>query len=85
MKYYLGKILERNGEFEYTSEYLFATEANPHDYAEKQAMEWRGSTEEDYDEDHDGWWCDSTLVFNGGHKEISKEDFEVMRKHHNVF
>lgn len=85
MKYYIGKILERNGEFEYTSDYLFQTEGDPHEYAKTQAMEWRGSSEDDWDEDHEGWWCDCTLVFDGGFREVPKEDFDVLSKYHNVF
>lgn len=81
MKFYIGKILERNGEFEYTDMYLFATEGNPLDYAEKQAMEWRGSGEDDWDKDQEGWWCDFTLIFDNGCREIPKEDFEVLSKY----
>lgn len=81
MKYYIGKIMESNGDYEYTDSYLFKTEGNPHDYGEKQAMEWRGSGEDDWDEDHEAWWCDSTLVSNGGHREVPKEDFDVLSKY----
>jgi hypothetical protein len=81
MKYYLGKVEERNGDFEYTSEYLFATKGDPHKYAKTQAMEWRGSGKDDWDEDQDGWWCDCTLVFDGGCREIPKEDFDVLSKY----
>ena len=84
MEYYLGKILERNGDFEYTSDYLFTTDGDPQQYAEAQAKEWRGSTDDDWDEDQDGWWCDSTLIFNGGHTKIPKEEFEVLSKHLSV-
>ena len=84
MKYYLGKILERNGDFEYTSEYLFATEGDPHEYAKTQAMEWRSSSEDDWDEDHEGWWCDCTLVFDGGYREIPEEDYVVLKKYLSV-
>lgn len=81
VKYYLGNVLERNGEFEYISEYLFATKGSPDRYSKKIAMDWRGSTRDDWDEDQDGWWCDCTLVFDGGRKEIPKEDFDVLSKY----
>lgn len=84
MKYYFGKIEERNGDFEYSDSYLFATDGDPHEYAKAQAMEWRGSGEDDWDEDHEGWWCDCTLIFDGGFREIPKEDFDVLSKYHSV-
>lgn len=80
MKYYIGKIEERNGDFEYSESYLFKikTEGDPQKFAEETAMEWRGSSDDDWDEEQDGWWCDCTLVFNGGYREISEEDFNVL-------
>ena len=81
MKYYIGKIEERNGDCEYSTEYLFKTEGNPHDYTEKKTKDWYGSSENDWDEDHEGYWCDCALIFNGGYKKVSEEDFEVLSKH----
>jgi len=81
MKYYIGKIMERNGDMEYTDSYLFKTEDDPSKYAEKTAMGWRGGDEDEWDEDHEGWWCDSTLIFNYGHTEISEEEFIALSKH----
>ena len=81
MKYYIGKILERNGEFEYTSDYLFQTEGDPHEYAGNQAKDWRGSDDDDWSDEDDGYWCDCTLVFNDGYREIPKEDYEVLSKY----
>ncbi len=81
MKYFIGKILERNGDFEYKTDYLFQTDGNPEQYAEKMAMQWYDSDEDDYDEDQEGYWVDSALVFNNGHQEITEAEFEVMKKH----
>ena len=81
MKHYIGKVLERNGDFEYTDTYLFKTKGDPYKFTKKIAMEWRGSGEDDWDEDQDGWWCDCTLVFDGGCREIPKEDFDVLSKY----
>lgn len=78
MKYYIGRIDERNGDFEYSDKYLFATEGDPSEYAKTQAMEWRGSSEDDWDDEHDGWWVDCTLVFDGGYREISEDDYNVL-------
>ena len=81
MKYYIGKIEERNGDFEYSDSYLFTTDGDPHDYAEKQAKEWRGSGDDDWDDEHEAWWCDCTLVSNGGWSELPKADFDVLSKY----
>jgi hypothetical protein len=81
MKYYIGKILERNGDFEYTDTYLFKTKGDPYKFTKKVAMKWRGGTKDDYDDAHDGYWCDCTLIFNGGHTEIPEEDFIVLNKY----
>jgi len=81
MKYYLGKIAETNGDMEYDTQYLFATKGNPDKYADKVAREWRGGSKDDWDEDHGGYWADCTLIFNGGSREIPKEDFDVLKKY----
>ena len=81
MKYFIGKILERNGDSEYTTSYLFQTDENPEQYAERMAMEWYDSSVDDYDEDEEGYWVDSALVFNAGHQEITEAEFDVMKKH----
>lgn len=78
MKYYIGKIEERNGDFEYSDSYLFTTDGDPSKYAEKQTREWRGCTKGDWDKEQQGYWSDCTLVFNGGYREISKDDYEVL-------
>jgi len=81
MKYYIGKIMERNGEFEYTDRYLFKTEGDPHEFAAKTAMEWRGGSEADWDEEHEGYWCDHTLIFDHECMEIPEGDFIVLNKY----
>jgi len=81
MKYYIGKVMERTGDMEYTDSYLFKTEDDPNKYAEKTAMGWRGGDEDEWDEDHEGWWCDSTLIFNYGYTEIPEEEFIALSKH----
>ena len=81
VKYYVGQVHERNGNFEYDTKYLFSTNKNPDKYAEKIAMSWRGGGKDDWDEAHQGYWCDSTLIFNAGSNEISKDDFEVLQRH----
>ena len=81
MKYYIGEIHERNGDLEYDTKYVFATDGDPDDHTEKVAMEWRGGDESDYDEDQGAYWSDCSLIYDCGSKEIPQEEFEVLRKH----
>ena len=84
MKYYIGEIHERNGDLEYDTKYLFATAGDPSEYTKRVAMEWRGGDEDDWDEDQEGYWSDSSLIFDSGSTEIPKEDFEVLSKYLSV-
>ena len=81
MKYYIGKIEETNGGMEYTDRFLFTTKGNPDKYADKVAMEWRGCSRDDWDEEHGGYWADCTLISDDGWREIPKEDFEILSKY----
>jgi hypothetical protein len=81
MKYYIGQITEHNGDFEYDTKYLFDTTGSPNEYTNNIAMMWRGGDESDWDEVLEGYWCDGTLIFDGGSKEVSQEDFEVLKKY----
>ena len=85
MKYYIGEILEVNGGMEYESKFLFSTDENPEEYCKKIAMEWRGSNEDDFDENYDAFWADNTLIYSQGSTEIPKEDFEVLKKYMTAF
>ena len=84
MKYYIGEIHERNGDLEYDTKYLFATDGDPDDHTEKVAMEWRGGDENDYDEQEEAYWSDCSLIYDYGSKEIPQEDFEVLKKYLSV-
>ena len=84
MNYYLGEILERNGELEYNCKYLFATSKNPDKYTDKIARDWRCSSKKDWDDYCQGYWANDTLIFADGCKEIPKEDFEVLQKYLSV-
>ena len=83
-KYYIGTVLERNGGMEYDTLYIFKTEKNPEEYSNIIAEGWRGGDDEDYDEDVEGWWSDGTLIFDGGAREIPKEDFDILKKYLSV-
>lgn len=84
MKYYLGRIRERNGDMEYDAKYLFTTSEDPDEYTDKVAMDWRGGERSDWDRQWEGYWCDGTLIFDDGSQEIPKEDFEVLKKYLSV-
>lgn len=84
MKYYLGVIDERNGDMEYSDKYLFSTKGSAEKYAKKVAKNWRNSSSDDWDSYQQGYWSDCTLVFEGGHREIPKEHYEVLSKYLSV-
>jgi len=79
-KHYIGKIEERNGEFEYSDKFLFKTKGSPEKYVHKVASTWRGCKEK-FDADDGGYWSDCTLIFVGGWDEIPEDDFSVLRKY----
>jgi len=81
MKYYLGNIDERNGDMEYSDKYLFSTKGSAEKYAKKVTKNWRNSSSSDWDSDHQGYWSDCSLIFEGGYREIPKEDFDVLQKY----
>jgi hypothetical protein len=84
MKNYIGKIEERNGDMEYDAQYLFQTAGNPEEYADMVAKGWRGNMtdlQEEFDEDRGSYWCDHTLISTAGYKEVSQEDFDVLKKY----
>jgi hypothetical protein len=81
MKHYIGTICEKNGDMEYSNQYLFVTRKIPEKHADQVAMKWRGSNKSDWDNLVDGYWSDNTVVSDGGFKEIPKEDFEVLSKY----
>ena len=81
LKYYLGKIHEQNGEKEYTSQYLFKTLKCPVEYNINTAMAWRGSSDEDFDEDSGGCNCDGTLITPHSVRKIPEEHYKILRKY----
>ena len=84
MKHYIGEIHERNGDMEYDTKYLFATNKSPDKYTDRVAMEWRGGDKGNWDDQEEGNWSDCTLIFDQGSTEIPKEDYEVLKKYLSV-
>lgn len=81
LKHYLGKIHEQNGDKEYTSEYLFKTAGCPDEYNKNSAMGWRGSSDDDFDEDSGGYDSDGTLITPHSVREIPEEHYEILKKY----
>ena len=48
MKYYIGEVMEQNGDLEYRDKFLFATKGSAEKHAWKVAKDWRGSTKGDW-------------------------------------
>ncbi len=94
MKYYIGTLEERNGEYEYTLHRLFATEDDPQKYlatlASKQYGDFiepedREKPEEDWsvdrkESDAGGWYfnCGEVHVRAGSYKEISESAYNEL-------
>ena len=81
MKHYIGRIEERNGDMEYNTQYVFQTAGDPDEYTDRVAKGWRGGDADDWDEEHQGYWSDNTLIFDDGSCEISQSDFDVLNKY----
>ena len=84
MKYYIGEILEINGGMEYETKYLFATKGDTGKYTDKVAMKWRGGSKRDWSDSDDAYWSDCTLIRDQGATEITKQDFDVLKKYLSV-
>lgn len=82
-KYFIGTVHEVNGSMEYDTKYLFTIDKgqNRDEHTRKVAMEWRGGDEEDYDEYYDCFRSNGSFIFDHGSKQITKEEFDVMKKH----
>ena len=83
-RYYIGTIHERNSDFEYETKYLFETAKDPDLYTRLVAMTWRGGEEEDWDESHDGFWSEGTLIHDYGSTEIPRSDYMILKKYLSV-
>ena len=81
LKYYVGKIVERNGEREYTERVCFSTHADPAIILNDAASQWIGIPDADPDEyRYAGYYFGggSYFVKAGGFQEVSKEEFDIL-------
>lgn len=81
LKYYVGKIVERNGEREYTERVCFSTPSDPAIVLDDAAGQWCGKPDDDTEEYRCGGYyfnCGSYFVKASSFQEVSKEDFEML-------
>jgi len=81
MKYYLGSIDEKNGDFEYSTTIIFETDKDPNDKHDEIAKTWRDSDDgHEWDEDGGYYECDFTSIEAGRLAEITKEVYDTLTK-----
>ena len=82
-KYYLGTVLERNGNFEYTDRILVVVpdEVDEEEFYNQIARDWRSSSLDDYENCDDGYWTsEQSMVFPFcPNQELTREEFELAR------
>ena len=76
MKYYVGKIVDRMGEYEWETTIRFCTDRNPEAYLDILAMGWRLEDAE-WSEEYGGYdHGDGIVVTAGQWKEVSQSTYE---------
>lgn len=84
-KHYIAEVQEQHGEYEHTTKYLFKTAGDQFDYANKVSKTWYGDEEAEKDENSDGYWQNGEILSSVGEvKEISIEDYKVLKKYLSV-
>lgn len=83
MKYFILRIFERNGNFEYTHKILTQmpdnSELTPEEFLDEKAR-----TFYEYSENKDGeyWWHFGELVTRGDKiTEVTKEEYDILKKY----
>ena len=84
VQHYLGEVMERNGEFEYRTKYLFKTSGCPQAYNDDIAKTWRGGPDDEADSDGDGYWCEGTLISPHETIKIPSEHYKILKKYLSV-
>ena len=83
MKYYIYKIFERNGNYEYTHKCLTAmpddAEQTPEEFLEETARTFYSDSE---DKEDNYWWHFGELVTRGDEiTEVTKEEYDILQKY----
>jgi hypothetical protein len=81
MKYYFATILEVSSGMEFGTDYVFATDDNPADVADKTAKYWRNIDGSIWHEDYQAYEEEYVFMSDHGTREIPKEDFDVLSKY----
>lgn len=85
LKYYIAEVEEQQGEYTHTTKYLFKTAGDPFKYAENTSKTWYGDEEAEKDENSDGYWQNGEILSSVGEvKEVSIEDYKVLKKYLSV-
>ena len=84
-RFYTYSIDERNGEYEYTHKGVVALDdgTSPDEWLEDYTKDFYGGGEGEPDESQDGgyWFNGEILCWAGGTQEISKDEFDVVKKY----
>jgi len=83
IKYYCGKIEERNGDMEYNTTFFFKTSGDPDKYCDKTAKTWR-SGNSSWDKIDGGYWNDNTLIAPGSTRELTLSTWTEMIKEYGL-
>lgn len=86
MTHYLGKLEERNGDYEYETTVKFKTYGEPYAYLRAVSRSWYGEPDDVQDDDSPGFYfnCGSVFVEAGGIQPISAATFEELTLIHEV-
>lgn len=84
IRYFVGNITEVNGGMEYGCTFLAhcsdKDEQSEDAMARKVWLGWRGGDEDDFDADGQ-LWSDCTIIEEPGFEEITKKEYDVLKKH----
>ena len=83
-KHYIAEVQEQHGEYEHTTKYLFKTAGDPFEYADNVSKTWYGD-EDTEPADNGGHWQNGEIISSVGEvKEVSIEDYKVLKKYLSV-
>lgn len=81
LKYYVGKIIELNGEREYTERICFSASTDPEAVLDAVASTWCGKPDNDDEDYRNGGYyfnCGCFFVKASGFQEVSKKEFDIL-------
>jgi len=80
MKYYIGNIDEKYGEFEVEQSILFATAGDADQLMEQLAKDWYGLDEHNSDGLREGMYWNDTMAYGAGcHYEVTKATYDELK------